>query len=149
MSDDQYDELMNRRRWTRAEQENEEQRQRAAQQRIEQVFFYRRNALYTAVAKRAEELEKRYPDLGQLFVRPFGDRLDLIKSKHPSGSFTMNFDPFQRTVSGSFRNSGESFEYEMQPVVDQDTIELWSGGRPRSDEEIVRQIFDQFMEEIS
>lgn len=149
MSDDRYDELMKRKQSERDEQRNEAERERTAQQRIEQVAFHRRNALFAALSKRAEELEKRFPELGQLFAKTYGDRFDLIKSKVPSGKFTFIFDPFQRQLAGEFSNSGVSLEYEMRPVFDSETVELWSGGRAYSDDEIVRVVFDQFMEDVA
>lgn len=149
MSDDRYDELLKRKQSERDDQRNEAERERAAQQRIDQVAFHRRNALFAALSKRAEELEKRYPQLGQLFAKTYGDRFDLIKSQHPPGKFTFIFDAGQRQLAGEFSNSGVYLEYEMRPVFERETVELWSGGRAHSDEEIVQTVFDQFMEDIA
>jgi hypothetical protein len=115
MPDDQYDELIKRKQSEREEQYDEAERERSAQQRIDQVAFHRRNALYAALTRRADELQNRYPELGQLFARTYGDRFDLIKSKHPSGRFTMHFDASQRLVAGDFSNSGVFVEYECAP----------------------------------
>jgi hypothetical protein len=105
--------------------------------------------LFAALSKRAEELENQYPELGQLFAKIYGDRFDLIKSKQPSGEFTFIFDEAQRQLTGDFSNSGASLEFEMRAVFNRETVELWSGGRAHSDEEIVHAVFDQFIEDVA
>lgn len=101
--------------------------------------------LEKVVRNGALELEKKYPELGQLFVESMGDSLRLSKSQIPWGSFTMKFDPFSKRVGGSFRfQSGYAGDvlFEMSPAGSQETVELWSGGQAYSDADIIDLIFD-------
>ena len=153
MSEDRYGELVEARRAERDANQRERGEILAAQRRVQQIYFHRRNALFKAITDRAAELEHRFPDLGQLFVNTFGDSLKMSKSKHPSGYLLMAFDIERFAVPGAFKfQNVEGFEFEFQivsPEPHDETVQLWADGKSWTDEQIVTFIFDSFMPHIA
>ncbi len=120
---------------------------------IGRFHFHRRNALFESIRVRGLELETAHPDLGQIFVRPFGSQCDITKSKHPSGRYIVVFDEENHVInlaSEYQRGGGSASSFEMRAAPEeQETVELWRDNRPFTDADIVKMIFDEFIGQVA
>jgi hypothetical protein len=152
-----YDDLFKRK-----EQERERQRATAEDARRRAEVFQSkyvewRNDVKEKFRKGAQELERAYPQLGQLFVQDIQDDLEIRKGKYPAGNVVVHFDSQQQTISVEIRFYGattevqdsRTHEYRMELAPTGDGIVVFAGSTRINADNFVHKVLTTSCPELS